>query len=231
MTENKKIKFWIVGIFTLVAAISVGVVWLCSPPSNAVGHPELIYIPADKKPRNTDKRIARAKAELEKIKESRSKDGKPGKLKLTDVMKPEVVLPPTLALLEDELVYYEINRAELTEQIRKDPKKFRIGVPEHWRKRFLILTPAHEKQVGDKFDAELASKGIIYHDDADMKRVRPIAEKIAAQLPAPTPVRIFLYRDDTINAFCLPNGSIYIHSGLLKKITDDDELAFVIAHE
>ena len=33
-------------------------------------------------------------------------------------MKPEVVLPPTLALLEDELVYYGIDRKELTEEIK-----------------------------------------------------------------------------------------------------------------
>ena len=95
----------------------------------------------------------------------------------------------------------------------------------------MILTPVHEKKIGDKFDTELASKGKIYRNDAEMKRVRRIAEKIAAQLPEPAPIRIFLYRDDTINAFCLPNGSIYIHSGLLKEITDDNELAFVIAHE
>jgi Zn-dependent protease with chaperone function len=182
-------------------------------------------------PRNTEKRIAAAKAELDKIKAERGKDGQPGKLTLLDTLKPEVVLPPVLALLEDELDYFQINRTELVEQIRTDPGKFRIAVPEHWRKRFLILTPAHEKLIGDKMDAEFASEGKIYQNDKDMKRVRQIADKIVAQLPVPAPVRLFLYRDDTINAFCLPNGSIYIHSGLLKNITDDDELAFVIAHE
>ena len=182
-------------------------------------------------PRNTEKRIAAAKAELEKIKAERSKDGRPGKLSLGDALRPEVVLPPVLALLEDDLDYYDINRTALVEQIKRNPDRFRIAVPEHWRKRFLILTPAHEKLIGDKLDAELASRGKIYHDEAEMKRVRRIAEKIIAQLPEPAPVRLFLLREDTINAFCLPNGSIYIHSGLLKNVKDDDELAFVIAHE
>ena len=182
-------------------------------------------------PRNTEKRIAAAKAELDKIKAERSKDGQPGKLSLRDTLKPEVVLPPVLALLEDELDYYGINRTALVEQIKSNPDQFRIAVPEHWRKRFLVLTPAHEKLIGDKLDSELAAEGKIYHNDAEMKRVRQIAEKIVAQLPEPAPIRLFLLRDDTINAFCLPNGSIYIHSGLLKNVKDDDELAFVIAHE
>ncbi len=182
-------------------------------------------------PRNTEKRIAAAKAELEKIKAERSKDGRPGKLSLGDALRPEVVLPPVLALLEDDLDYYDINRTALADQIKRNPDRFRIAVPEHWRKRFLILTPAHEKSIGDKLDSELAAEGKIYHNEAEMERVRRIAEKIIAQLPVSPPIRLFLYRDDTINAFCLPNGSIYIHSGLLKKVTNDDELAFVIAHE
>ena len=182
-------------------------------------------------PRDTEKRIAAAKAELDKIKAERCKDGQPGKLSWRDALKPEVVLPPVLALLEDELDYYGINRTALIEQIKSNPEQFRIAVPEHWRKRFLILTPAHEKLIGDKLDSELAAEGKIYHNDEEMKRVRRIAEKIVAQLPEPAPIRLFLLREDTINAFCLPNGSIYIHSGLLKNVKDDDELAFVIAHE
>lgn len=226
MEASKAAKRGITVVLILFVGFIVTMVWLFGPPPA-----ERPPIPVKKKSRNTEKRIERAKAELDKIKESRSKDGKPGKLKWTDAMKPEVVLPPTLALLEDELVYYGLDRKELTEEIKKEPEKFRIAVPEHWRKRFLILTPEHEKKIGDKLDAELASKGKIYQNDAEMNRVRLIAEKIVAQLPVPAPVRIFLYRDDSINAFCLPNGSIYIHSGLLKEITDDNELAFVIAHE
>ena len=226
MEASKAAKRGITVVLILFVGFIVTMLWLFGPPPA-----ERPHIPVKKKSRNTEKRIERAKAELDKIKESRSKDGKPGKLKWTDAMKPEVVLPPTLALLENELVYYGIDRKELTEQIKKEPEKFRIAVPEHWRKRFLILTPEHEKKIGDKLDAELASEGKIYQNEAEMKRVRRIAEKIAAQLPEPTPIRIFLYRDDSINAFCLPNGSVYVNSGLLKEITDDDELAFVIAHE
>jgi|GEM_PF-5457420 len=174
---------------------------------------------------DTERRIQAAKEELEKIiKEN-------GKLSWLLLTRPEAVLPPVLALLEDELSSYGIDKKELLEEIRQNPDRFRVAVPEHWRKRFLILTPAHEKLIGDKFDAEFAAKGKIYRNDSEMKRVRRIAERIVEQLPEPAPIRLFLLRDDTVNAFCLPNGSIYVHSGLLKNVKDDDELAFVIAHE
>ena len=101
----------------------------------------------EKKSGKTAEKIKKAKAELDKIKESRSKDGKPGKLKWTDATKPEVVLPPLLALVEDDLKYYDLDKAKLIEEIKAHPEKFRRKVPEHWRKRFLILTSEYEKKI------------------------------------------------------------------------------------
>ena len=34
-----------------------------------------------------------------------------------------------------------------------------------------------------------------------------------------------------VNAFALPNGSIYVFSGLLARAENDDQLAGVLAHE
>ena len=150
---------------------------------------------------------------------------------LDDVLKPELVLPFALSLLDSELNHYGIDKEALIRKIETNPESFRQPVPEHSRKRFLLLQPEHEKIIGDKADAELASEGKIYHNNKDEERVRKIVERIVPQLPEPPPGRFFLYQDDTINAFCLPNGSIYINSGLLQHIKKDDELAFIIGHE
>lgn len=42
---------------------------------------------------------------------------------------------------------------------------------------------------------------------------------------------IAVVRDDTVNAFALPAGYIFVHTGLLSYIKSDDELAGVLAHE
>lgn len=43
--------------------------------------------------------------------------------------------------------------------------------------------------------------------------------------------RIAVVRDDTVNAFALPAGYIFVHTGLLSYIKSDGELAGVLAHE
>jgi predicted Zn-dependent protease len=37
--------------------------------------------------------------------------------------------------------------------------------------------------------------------------------------------------DDTVNAFSIPGGFVYIHKGLLDKLPEDDQIAGVLAHE
>ena len=49
--------------------------------------------------------------------------------------------------------------------------------------------------------------------------------------PKTSKLNIYLVKDETKNALCLPNGDIYITSSLYEKLTDDEMLTFVIAHE
>lgn len=44
-------------------------------------------------------------------------------------------------------------------------------------------------------------------------------------------IRIFVAKNSDINAFILPNGTIYFTSALLDEKLSDEELAFVLAHE
>jgi len=45
------------------------------------------------------------------------------------------------------------------------------------------------------------------------------------------PYRFFVIQDDSMNAFAVPGGSIFLHSGLIQRVETSDELASVIAHE
>ncbi len=230
--EDLKVK--VVG---LVVTILVAVIWFAgfgSGGSSSSTSPETSSSPSSSVPeRDTDGRIAKAKGVLEQIKAERGKDGAPGELSVLDLNKPEVVLPAVLALLDSELGYYGIDNGKLSEEVKANPDAFRKEVPErlHLRKRFLLLKPEHEKLAGDKIDAELAASGKVYQDEKAQARVQSIIDKLAPQMPEALPLKVFLYNDDTMNAFCLPNGSVYVHSGLLARIKDDGVLAFVLAHE
>jgi predicted Zn-dependent protease len=43
--------------------------------------------------------------------------------------------------------------------------------------------------------------------------------------------RVRVVQDPTLNAFAYPHGSIYVHTGLLARMEDEDELATVLGHE
>src|SRR2546422_3350984 len=43
--------------------------------------------------------------------------------------------------------------------------------------------------------------------------------------------RFGVIRDPTLNAFAMPNGRIYIHTGLLSRLDNEAELAMIVGHE
>jgi predicted Zn-dependent protease len=64
-------------------------------------------------------------------------------------------------------------------------------------------------------------------------RVSSVGNKIAAVCDRHDLLYHFkAIEDDEVNAFALPGGYVYVTSGLLEKVSDnDDELAAVLAHE
>lgn len=65
----------------------------------------------------------------------------------------------------------------------------------------------------------------------DWTRVQAIGKRIAAMSDRKdVPYQFGIIQEKSINAFTLPGGTIYIHTGTLAMATDD-ELAAVIAHE
>ncbi|MFY9402483.1 MAG: Maf family nucleotide pyrophosphatase [Candidatus Omnitrophota bacterium] len=69
-------------------------------------------------------------------------------------------------------------------------------------------------------------------DPLMQKRVEDIGKRIAAVSDRKDIGYYFtVLEDEEINAFALPGGYIYVNSGLIKKVENDDELACVLAHE
>lgn len=58
-----------------------------------------------------------------------------------------------------------------------------------------------------------------------LARLRP------GPLPGGGTLRVRIIVDPTLNAFALPNGSIYIHTGMLSRLENEAQLATVVAHE
>jgi predicted Zn-dependent protease len=83
-----------------------------------------------------------------------------------------------------------------------------------------------EKQLLDKVD--------LYEDPALESYLQGVVTRLTPQGMAANPevhYRVRVVEDPTLNAFAYPHGSIYVHTGLLARVENEDQLATVLGHE
>jgi beta-barrel assembly-enhancing protease len=75
-------------------------------------------------------------------------------------------------------------------------------------------------------------QSLLYNDPRVVELVTSVGRSLA---PPPTDdyieYRFFVLRDPSPNAFALPNGDIYMHTGMLARLTDTAQLAAILGHE
>jgi beta-barrel assembly-enhancing protease len=85
------------------------------------------------------------------------------------------------------------------------------------------------KQLDKKFE----DQGLVYKDaeaNSYLDRIGRSLLKSEDQLEN-VEWRFRILRDPSVNAFALPSGSIYVHTGLLARMEHESQLAAVLAHE
>lgn len=104
-------------------------------------------------------------------------------------------------------------------------------------KQHITLTAAQETQLGlqsaPKMEAEMG--GAVPPSEPQAQLVAEVGARVARSSVAhksPYEYHFHLLADDqTINAFALPGGQVFITRGLLNKLADEAELAGVLGHE
>lgn len=96
---------------------------------------------------------------------------------------------------------------------------------------FNIVSVPQEIQLGNQAAQEVAKQMSVSQDPVLNQRVNSTGQKLVQSLPRKDFAYEFhVVNDNSPNAFTIPGGRIYVHTGLLK-MADDNELAGVIAHE
>lgn len=89
----------------------------------------------------------------------------------------------------------------------------------------LIETAAQYKDLFER-------RSLLYNNPGVLELVRRVGYELA---PEPTDDYIryefYVIRDPSPNAFAFPNGQIYVHTGMLARMSDTSELAALLAHE
>ena len=91
------------------------------------------------------------------------------------------------------------------------------------------MTPQQEQALNVSFLAGMSSSSQNSESSARLQTMLDGIQSDCADLPYP--IKVVVIDDDQINAVALPGGTIWVFSGLLDKMTSENELAFIIGHE
>ena len=91
-----------------------------------------------------------------------------------------------------------------------------------------------EKEIGyQTYNDIVAQKEVVKLSPGDEAHLNSVFNKLVSQSPRRNEIKysITVVRDNTVNAFALPAGYVFVHTGLLSYVRSDGELAGVLAHE
>lgn len=100
------------------------------------------------------------------------------------------------------------------------------------RSQLLLISEGQEMALGLQSAQEVLKKEKESKDQLQVERVKRVGSRIAAAASKPDYKWEFhVIEKDTVNAFCLPGGKVFVYTGILELTTSNDELAAVMGHE
>ncbi len=89
-----------------------------------------------------------------------------------------------------------------------------------------------ELELGRKFDVMVRSRMALVEDPEIRRYVQSIVDSLAKTFPPqPFSFRANVLLHNSMNAFAVPGGSVFVHTGLIMQLEHESELAGVLAHE
>jgi predicted Zn-dependent protease len=89
-----------------------------------------------------------------------------------------------------------------------------------------------ERELGLAFDRELRKKVVVIEDPVVAGFINDLGQEIVRTIePQPFIYRFRVIQDPSLNAFAVPGGYVYFHSGTVLSAGNIDELAGVMGHE
>src|SRR5210317_1520757 len=93
------------------------------------------------------------------------------------------------------------------------------------------LTPEETRlwHSAEELDDQFRKAGYIYDDAVLQSYLEAVMHKLYPEYVGSITVRIV--DSPSLNAFALPNGSIYINTGMLSRLDNEAQVATILAHE
>jgi len=98
--------------------------------------------------------------------------------------------------------------------------------------RAVAVSYEGERELGRRFDLALRQQTPMINDPEVIGYVTEVGRKIVGGLDdSYFDYQFAVVRDPRVNAFAVPGGYVYVNSGLLASVKNEDELAAVLGHE
>lgn len=88
-----------------------------------------------------------------------------------------------------------------------------------------------EQSLGKQLSSEVEAQVKLVDDPAVNDYVNGLVQRLVQNSDAKVPFTVRVIDDAEVNAFALPGGFLYVHTGLIQAADNEAELASVIAHE
>jgi predicted Zn-dependent protease len=96
----------------------------------------------------------------------------------------------------------------------------------------LAMPISEERRIGDEFLEQARRQLPLINDHEVDTLVRKIGYRLVAALGVqPFQYEFFVIAEDSINAFAVPGGKVFVHAGLISRADSEQELAGVLGHE
>ncbi len=104
--------------------------------------------------------------------------------------------------------------------------------PATGRNEFIFISTDYEIELGKNMQEEVLKQYKLSNDAENVARVQRIGERVARVSDRQDyKYHFYLLDSKEINAFTMPGGNVYFFSGLMEKLSTDDEIAAVLSHE
>ena len=106
--------------------------------------------------------------------------------------------------------------------------------PHQFQPGFNLFSKQQDIQLGEEAAGQVRKEKTVINDPVLTAYVNRVGKRLAASKEAQGsgfPFTFEVVADPTINAFALPGGHMFIHTGLLKAVDNEAQLAGVMGHE
>lgn len=94
------------------------------------------------------------------------------------------------------------------------------------------ITQKEELELGRQVHAEISAEGLLFDDPFVTEYYRKVCQRVLkAAGTQPFPYHFYVIKSPYLNAFAVPGGYIYLHTGTINTLENEGQMAAILSHE